>query len=68
MADLRKAKSQIKLSRAERRLQAVQIMYDASIAYFNWKKNYEQQIYSFSCSPLLRYGSVRPAAEGAAAP
>ncbi|WP_291274808.1 TolC family protein [Flavobacterium sp.] len=42
MADLRKAKSQIKLSQAERRLQAVQIMYDASIAYFNWKKNYEE--------------------------
>lgn len=42
MADLRKAKSQIKLSLAERRLQAVQIMYDASIAYFNWKKNYEE--------------------------
>jgi outer membrane protein TolC len=42
MADLRKAKIQIRLSEAERRLQAIQVLYDASIAYFNWKKNFSE--------------------------
>ncbi|MDL2145002.1 TolC family protein [Flavobacterium tructae] len=42
MADVRKAKIQIKLSQAERKLQAVGILYDASLAYFNWKKNFEE--------------------------
>ena len=52
MADLRKAKSQIKLSRAERRLQTVQIMYDASIAYFNWKKTMKKYVYMKTMSPM----------------
>lgn len=42
MADLRKAKIQIKLSESERKLQAVSVLYDASLAYFNWKKNFEE--------------------------
>ena len=42
MADLRKAKFQIQLSDAERKLQAIQVLYDASVAYFNWKKNYNE--------------------------
>jgi outer membrane protein TolC len=42
MADLRKAKIQIKLGEAERRLQAIAVLYDASIAYFNWKKNFSE--------------------------
>jgi outer membrane protein TolC len=47
MADLRKAKIQIKLSQAERKLQAIEVLYDASVAYFNWKKNYsEVQLYT----------------------
>ncbi len=46
MADVRKARLQIQLSQAERNLQAVQVLYDASIAYFSWKKNYsEVQLY-----------------------
>lgn len=46
MADVRKAKIQIQLSNAERRLQAISILYDGSVAYFNWKKNYnEVQLY-----------------------
>lgn len=46
MADVRKAKMQIQLSNAERRLQAISILYDGSVAYFNWKKNYnEVQLY-----------------------
>lgn len=39
MADLRKAKLQINLSKAEQKLQAISVLYEASIAYFNWKKN-----------------------------
>jgi outer membrane protein TolC len=47
MADLRKAKIQIQLSQAERKLQAIEVLYDASVAYFNWKRNYsEVQLYS----------------------
>lgn len=42
MADVRKAKIQIKLSQSERKLQAVSVLYDASIAYFNWKKSFEE--------------------------
>jgi outer membrane protein TolC len=30
------------LSQAERKLQAIEVLYDASIAYFNWKKNYDE--------------------------
>lgn len=46
MADLRKSKIQIKLSEAERKLQAILVLYDASLAYFNWKKNFnEVQLY-----------------------
>lgn len=46
MADIRKAKIQLNLSQAERKLQAISILYDASVAYFNWKRNYsEVQLY-----------------------
>ena len=46
MADLRKAKTQIRLSEAEVKLEAIAVLYDASLAYFNWKKNYaEVQLY-----------------------
>jgi outer membrane protein TolC len=47
MADLRKAKIQIQLSQTQRKLQAIEVLYDASIAYFNWKRNHsEVQLYS----------------------
>ncbi len=42
MADVRKAKIQIQLSEAERKLQAIEVLYDASVAYFNWKRNYNE--------------------------
>ncbi len=42
MADLRKAKLQINLSQAEQKLQAVAVLYEASVAYFNWRKNYNE--------------------------
>jgi hypothetical protein len=43
MADVRKAKVQLQLSEAERKLQAIAVLYDASVAYFNWKKTNEVQ-------------------------
>lgn len=47
MADLRKAKIQIQLSQAQRKLQAIEVLYNASIAYFNWKRNHsEMQLYT----------------------
>lgn len=46
MADLRKAKIQMQWSESERKLQAILVLHDASVAYFNWKKNYEEfQLY-----------------------
>jgi len=46
MADLRKAKIQMQLSQSERKLQAISVLYAASIAYFNWKRNFsEVQLY-----------------------
>jgi outer membrane protein TolC len=46
MSDLRKAKIQIKLSQAEQKLQAIEVLYQASLAYFNWKQNHnEVQLY-----------------------
>ena len=46
MADVRKAKMQMQLSQSERKLQAIAVLYDASLAYFNWKKNFnEVQLY-----------------------
>jgi len=44
MSDLQKAKIQVKLSQAEQKLEAIAVLYDASIAYFNWKKNYEEYL------------------------
>jgi hypothetical protein len=35
MADLRKAKMQMQLGQAERKLLAIAVLYDASVAYFN---------------------------------
>lgn len=47
MADLQKAKINLQLSQAERKLQAIEVLYNASVAYFNWKRNYsEVQLYS----------------------
>jgi outer membrane protein TolC len=47
MADLRKAKIQIQLSQSERKLQAITVLYEASVAYLNWKRNYKEvQLYA----------------------
>jgi outer membrane protein TolC len=60
MADLRKAKLQVKLSDAERKLQAIQILYDASVAYFNWKKNFSEVVMyeNYSVNAKIRYQGI----------
>ena len=61
MSDLRKAKIQLKLSQAERKLNAISVLYDASLAYFNWKRNYsEVKLYeSYLKNAELRYSGIR---------
>ena len=61
MSDVRKAKIQIKLSQAERKLQAIQVLYDASVAYFNWKRNFsEVKLYeNYFNNASLRYKGVQ---------
>jgi outer membrane protein TolC len=60
MADLRKAKIQVKLSQAEQKLFAIAVLYDASIAYFNWKKNYEEKLLyeDYSINAQIRYKGI----------
>ena len=61
MADVRKAKIQIKLSQAERKLQAIEVLYEASVAYFNWKRNYsEVQLYeNYFNNASVRYKGIQ---------
>ena len=61
MADLRKAKLQINLSKSEQKLQAILVLYDASVAYFNWKKNYnEVKLYeTYVNNAQLRFNGVK---------
>lgn len=60
MADLRKAKIQIRLSQAVRKLQAIEVLYNASLAYFNWKRNHsEVQLYSnYLDNASVRYKGI----------
>lgn len=56
MADLRKAKIQLQLSQAEQKLRATEVLYEASLAYFNWKKTYDEvQLYT----TYLRNAEIR---------
>lgn len=61
MADLRKAKVQLQLSEAERKLQTTAAIYEASIAYFNWKRAYsEVQLYdTYLKFATERYSGIR---------
>lgn len=61
MADVRKAKMQIQLSLSERKLQAITVLYDASLAYFNWKKNFnEVQLYQeYSRNAEIRFKGIQ---------
>jgi outer membrane protein TolC len=60
MADLQKAKIQVKLSQAEQKLEAIAVLYDASIAYFNWKKNYQEVVLyeNYSVNAQKRYKGI----------
>jgi outer membrane protein TolC len=60
MADLRKAKIQLKLSQAQQRLNAIAVLYDASIAYFNWKRNFnEVKMYeTYLVNANIRYRGI----------
>ena len=60
MADLQKAKIQLRWSQAERKLQSIEVLYAASIAYFNWKLNYSQvQLYkNYLKNAEVRYNGV----------
>ena len=42
MADLRKAKISLNLSQNQRKLEAILVLYDASVSYFNWKRNFKE--------------------------
>ena len=42
MANLRKAKTQLNLSKAEQKLEAIAILHDAAVAYFEWKKTFDE--------------------------
>ncbi|RDI54752.1 TolC family protein [Flavobacterium glaciei] len=61
MADVRKAKMQLQLSEAERKLQAIAVLYDASIAYFNWKKNFnEVELYEeYNKNAQIRFKGIQ---------
>jgi outer membrane protein TolC len=61
MADVRKAKIQMQLSQAERKLQAIAVLYDASVAYFNWKKNFnEVKLYeTYSTNAQIRFNGIK---------
>ncbi|MDN3676183.1 TolC family protein [Flavobacterium paronense] len=61
MADIRKAKLQINLSKSEQKLQAIAVLYNASVAYFNWKKNYnEVKLYeTYAKNAQVRFNGVK---------
>lgn len=60
MADLQKAKIHLQWSQAERKLQSIEVLHAASIAYFNWKLNYSQvQLYkNYLKNAEVRYNGV----------
>lgn len=46
MADVREGKLQVKLSNAQRKLRAIEVLYKASAAYFEWRKSFDEaQLY-----------------------
>jgi outer membrane protein TolC len=61
MADVRKAKFQLQLSQSERKLEAIKVLYDAAVAYFNWKRNYnEVQLYQqYNVNAQIRFKGIK---------
>jgi outer membrane protein TolC len=60
MADLRKAKIARSLNVAERNLQAVEVIYEASVSYMNWKRSFDEvKLYeNYLQNALIRYDGV----------
>lgn len=60
MTDLRKGKLQVQLSQAEQKLAAIEVLYDASVVYFDWLKVYnELKLYqSYLAFAEARYNGV----------
>lgn len=44
MADVRNGKLQLQLSEAERKLRAIEVLFKASQAYFEWRKSYSEAL------------------------
>jgi len=61
MADLRKAKIQLKLSQSERKIEAIGILYEASLAYFNWKRAFsESKLYEeYTKNAQIRFDGIQ---------
>jgi outer membrane protein TolC len=60
MSDLRKAKIQNQLSVTQQKLLAIEVLHKASVAYFDWKRNYsEVQLYdAYLKNATLRYNGI----------
>lgn len=60
MADIKKAKIAQNLNRAERNLQAIEVLYEASMSYANWKRSFEEvKLYeNYLKNALTRYKGV----------
>jgi outer membrane protein TolC len=60
MADIRKAKIARSLNVAERNLQAVDVIYEASVRYVNWKRSFDEvKLYeNYLENALIRYNGV----------
>lgn len=61
MADLRKAKIQINLSKAEQKLEAITVLHEAALAYFNWKRTSDEvQLYAdYLKNAQVRFSGIR---------
>lgn len=60
MADIKKAKIAQNLNSAERNLQAIEVLYEASMSYANWKRSFEEvKLYeNYLKNALTRYKGV----------
>ncbi len=60
MSDLRKAKLYQKLNKAERDIEATNIIYEAALNYINWKRSYDEvQLYNtYLKNATIRYDGV----------
>lgn len=60
MADIRKAKIAMNLNAAERNLEAIEMIYEASVSYMNWKRSYEEvKLYeTYLENAIIRYNGI----------